>query len=364
MKKNGIKIALISLLGFAVLAFAGCEKTTVQGGADTNYPYSYSIASNGTVTVKLNGKASPDYKWTAVSDDESIITVKNKGRERGGKATFKIKPVSEGTASVTFTREKETAVITQIGDFVTSEELAAYEAEIASEPKPSQVGPDDPITDVPDLEDASEIPSEDADDENTVPIPESPRTEETARIPKDRVCSIRILFTVTTDGKKYQTTAEVLMEGETAPIISEADQGLPYQIWPDEYGTYRVNLPSVPGGWLITYDTEYTGVKEEALDPETGEAIGYYENEPLMDEDGNPVIIDAYTLGGVYDESFKITPYAQGNGTLYFSAPNDKKRLEIHFTIGNTGELTIESHSMVDYEPSKAELDQVKVEPK
>lgn len=353
MKRNAIRTVLISLLCFTLLLSSGCEKNVVKGGEGTNYPYTYSTASNGTVTVKLNGKITPDYHWTAVSDDESVVTVERKGGEHGGKATFKVKPAAEGAATVTFVRERETEMVTRIGDFATSEELAAYEAEIAAEAEP--------------VSENSEVPSESIEtseeDENVIPIPESPRTEESARVPKDRVCMIRILFSVSPNGKKFRTETTVLDENEMEAVVSETGQGIPYQIWPDDNGQYRVNLPKTPGGWQVSYDAEYTGVMEEVLDPDTGDVIGTTGIDPPKDEEGNPIVIEAYTLGGAYDESFILAPCAPGNGTLYLSAPNEKKRLEIEFTIDEGNALLVVSSAMKDYEPTKAELDMAKVEP-
>ena len=135
MKKNNSHLLAITILFLLPILLVGCNKNTVQGGAEIGYPYSCSISGNGTVTVKLDGSASPDYTWYASSDDVAVVTVSKKGMETNGKATFKITPVSEGDTSVTFIRERETTATTDLYEYATSEELASYEAEISGTTK-------------------------------------------------------------------------------------------------------------------------------------------------------------------------------------------------------------------------------------
>ena len=349
MKKNNSHLLAITILFLLPILFAGCNKNAVQGGADIGYPYSYSISGNGTVTVKLDGSASPDYTWYASSDDVAVVTVSKKGMETNGKATFKITPVSEGDTSVTFIRERETTATTDLYEYATSEELASYEAEISGTTK-------DAVATVMEPE------SEPESDENVIPVPESSNTEEINRVPKDRVCIITIPISVTPNGKKFRTEAGSPMEEKMDGIISDSGEGIPYQIWQDENNEYRLNLPSVAGGWLISDESEYTGTSEELTDPETGAVIGYTGENVKTDEKGKPIIIETYNMGGIGDISYKIVPQAQGRGTLYFSAPQEKKRLEIQFETGNESYLTILSHSIVSYEPSNAELKETVVD--
>lgn len=350
MKKRISYLLAMATVFLLTILLAGCNKNTVQGGAETGYPYSCSIAGNGTVTVKLNGKISPDYNWSASSDNESVITVSQKGKERGGKATFKLLPVSEGSAYVTFVRERETASTTDNLEYTTSEELASYEAEISGKDK-------DAVTTVLEVESAET-------DENVIPVPESSNREEVERTPKDRVCLITIRFTVTPNKKKFNTVAEIVSEEKLDAIISDAGENISYQIWPEDNGDYRLNLPIVSGGWLISSETEYTGTPEEIIDSETGEPTGAFVENLAKDDKGNTIIIDAYTMGGVRDISFEIVPLAQGKGVLYFSAPQEKKRLEIQFEINEQNKLSVQSHSVVTYEPAKAELSQTKADDK
>lgn len=349
MKKNNSHLLAITILFLLPILLVGCNKNTVQGGAEIGYPYSCSISGNGTVTVKLDGSASPDYTWYASSDDVAVVTVSKKGMETNGKATFKITPVSEGDTSVTFIRERETTATTDLYEYATSEELASYESEISGTTK-------DAVATVMKPE------SEPESDENVIPVPESSDTEAINRVPKDRVCLITISITVTSNGKKFSSAARTSYEDKLDPIINDTGEGIPYQIWQDDAGVYRLNLPRVAGGWLVSDESEYTGTSEELVDPETGAVLGYTGDTLKTDEKGNPIIIETYDMGGIGDVSYKIVPQAQGKGTLYFSAPQEKKRLEIQFETGNESYLTILSHSIVSYEPSNAELKETVVD--
>ena len=367
MRKTVIRILTILTLVMVPLMFAGCNKTVNQGGEGTQYPFTWSVASNGTVTVKLNGSVTPDYHWTAVSDNESVMIVKQKGTEKKGKATFKISPKSEGTATIRFVREREVVANTYTEqEGMTSEELESIEAEVAERdakeaarkiPKEELEG-QIIASEQPSDEEPSEVPS------NVIPAQEeSSNIEETRRTPKDMVSNISIYFSVTPNGKKYSVSGTVMETEEQSGIISESELDMPYQIWQDESGNYRINLSSVKGGWLVFENSEYTGVIEEIVDEETGMVTGYSGIIPEVDEEGYAVVIDVTDNGGVYDNSFEITPLAPSKGTLFFSSPVEKKRVVVDFEIAQGNVVSITGHRVEEYTPTKEELSQVEIDP-
>ena len=116
MKKNNSHLLAITILFLLPILLVGCNKNTVQGGAEIGYPYSCSISGNGTVTVKLDGSASPDYTWYVSSDDVAVVTVSKKGMETNGKATFKITKLNKKgkfKAKITFKATKYYKSITK-----------------------------------------------------------------------------------------------------------------------------------------------------------------------------------------------------------------------------------------------------------
>ncbi len=123
------RAALFALLIGALSVFTGCGKTEVFKGG-TDYPYEIQQKGNGKLVVMLDGSKTPEYRWdcvlesvsyTRAADEEGNpgdplvqqppVTMKQKGKEKNGKAKFVFKPALESTNyTLTFTRhnpEKE-----------------------------------------------------------------------------------------------------------------------------------------------------------------------------------------------------------------------------------------------------------------
>ncbi len=93
---------------FLALLLAGCNKNEVhQGGEGTSFPYTWQEQNNGSVVVKLDGSHAPDYGWTAENSDGTILQLEEVGKEKNGIVSYRVKPLAEGTAAITFTRMRE-----------------------------------------------------------------------------------------------------------------------------------------------------------------------------------------------------------------------------------------------------------------
>lgn len=102
-RKTGVAAAVL-----AALLLAGCNKNEVhQGGEGTNFPYTWQVKNNGSVIVKLDGSYAPDYTWGVDEPVQTVVKVEAIGNEKKGAISYRITPLAEGNAVVTFTRRKE-----------------------------------------------------------------------------------------------------------------------------------------------------------------------------------------------------------------------------------------------------------------
>ena len=102
-RKTGVAAAVL-----AALLLAGCNKNEVhQGGEGTNFPYTWQVKNNGSVVVKLDGSYAPDYTWVVDEPAQTVVKVEAIGNEKKGAISYRITPLAEGNAVVTFTRRKE-----------------------------------------------------------------------------------------------------------------------------------------------------------------------------------------------------------------------------------------------------------------
>ncbi|MBP3204207.1 MAG: hypothetical protein J6M66_02145 [Lachnospiraceae bacterium] len=102
-RKTGVAAAVL-----AALLLAGCNKNEVhQGGEGTNFPYTWQVKNNGSVIVKLDGSYAPDYTWVVDEPGQTVVKVETIGNEKKGAISYRITPLAEGNAVVTFTRRKE-----------------------------------------------------------------------------------------------------------------------------------------------------------------------------------------------------------------------------------------------------------------
>ena len=111
MKRFVIIAIAVFLISLVVILLVVRNKTVImQGGEGTNFPYTWQEKSNGTVVVKLNGSYAPEYQWTVDNSDPSVIGVEAGSEEKKGEITYNINPLAQGTASITFSRMRETEV--------------------------------------------------------------------------------------------------------------------------------------------------------------------------------------------------------------------------------------------------------------
>ena len=337
IRLNVCKAALLLLASAAVLS--GCGKTQkFTGGEDIGYPYTYEINSNGTVTVTLDGSASPDAKWDVTGVDEDIIKLDVKKAEKAGKITYKVEPVSGGSISISFQRVKET------DNGYADKDYSAYNTIIDShKDNPDKyeeiTGPeakhrDDVVSD--DM--ASEEVMEDlpTPDENEVSADEQKLNSSSI------ICSIAMNLSITPSDRKNKFVTEAIVETEhlTEGVFSgEQDDVLDYEAWIDEGGSLLVRLPLVNMGW--TYSS--TGVFKET---EQEEIPGIQYDEPEKDENGNYIILDIGEYGYYdKDQCFIINGLANGDATVVFTDMGNAYRLTLVVSI-NEGRVSLESQKM------------------
>lgn len=76
--------------------------------ADSSYPVKVVTENDGTLSVELDGSASPDITWAMIGDDSSDTIIKaENSEEKEGLMTCTISPVSVGYATLGFSRSGE-----------------------------------------------------------------------------------------------------------------------------------------------------------------------------------------------------------------------------------------------------------------
>ena len=339
MQKIGLNVckAVLILLASAA-ALSGCGKTQkFTGGEDIGYPYTYEINSNGTVTVTLDGSATPDAKWDVTGVDENIVKLDIKKAEKAGKITYKVEPVSGGSISISFQR------VSEADDGYADKDYSAYNTIIDShKDNPDKyeeiTGPEAKHRDDVVSDDVAEEYTEDlpTPDEGEVPI------EEQKLSSSNIICSIAMNLSITPSGRKNKFVTEAVVETEhlTEGVFSgEQDDVLDYEAWIDEGGSLLVRLPLVNMGW--TYSS--TGVFKET---EREEIPGIQYDEPEKDENGNYIILDIGEYGYYdKDQCFIINGLANGDATIVFTDMGNAYRLTLVVSV-NEGRLSLESQKM------------------
>ena len=267
-RKTGVAAAVL-----AALLLAGCNKNEVhQGGEGTNFPYTWQVKNNGSVIVKLDGSYAPDYTWVVDEPAQAVIKVEAMGNEKKGVVSYRITPLAEGNAVITFTRRKELsqdliaqnmaqdsdyeAVLNAIGE-TTAESEAAESAAAESATSGSEA----------------------AESENA----ESETTAEG-------------------EAAESETAESATAEGETAE--SEAEEPpvvIPKGDTPPEAGAMEVER--MPGGLVLSVDADAAGTGAVAENSAESVVVQQPENATDSETAGG----DDYDWDGQYEE--RLTPH-------------------------------------------------------
>ena len=297
-----------------IFAFAACGKKEVnRGGEDTNFPYSWEDKNKGQVLVKLDGNyGDQEYSWNYSCDTEEVITITPSGKEKKGITSFILKPLAEGEAVITFTREKEVEdapleADVKIDDFVAEkpeDTEAPEEPEMAQEPESSY----DPFAQL-----------------YTV---------------KDKVSEIQFRVIVTKNEKGDELETEVLpvKEAEMAGVL-EGDSDVAYKLWEDDTEGAVLRLPYSEDLWTFEVSSEYEPVKDSNPDD------GMEAEEPETGEDGKVKVVEVSFNGFYGSEScFLISGKAKGTATVTFVSPDGSEKIVIDVAVDENRKLSIVSH--------------------
>ena len=105
MNKKVLLACGVALLLLIIGVIVGLKISTMKKNQvvlKSDYPITYESKKNGTMVLKLDGKKTKDLQWAMTVEDESIVSVAQKGKERSGKAKYVITPQAEGLTSVVF----------------------------------------------------------------------------------------------------------------------------------------------------------------------------------------------------------------------------------------------------------------------
>ena len=392
-RKTGVAAAVL-----AALLLAGCNKNEVhQGGEGTNFPYTWQVKNNGSVIVKLDGSYAPDYTWVVDEPAQTVVKVEAIGNEKKGAISYRITPLAEGNAVVTFTRRKELsqdliaqdmdqgsdyeAVRKAIGETVaeseateseTAESKAAESESAESEaaerssdeastvviPKgdtPPAAGPME-VEHMPGglvlsvgADSTVAVETNTINTETTTELTDSESTEtldETGAdwntlyaerlTPHDVVSEIRIFFEVTPTGKKGKlcVAAQADYGVEYKGLTRSTDSSLDYKIWTDSMGSLMVRVPYAEKACEVSWEGEYL--------PETsGESGSAIEPQKVDDRYEILTVSQLGAVGG--DECFEIQGLASGRATVEFKTGQARK-LILEVAIAPNGEITVNSH--------------------
>ncbi len=92
-------VLVISFVSFLYIRKQRKERTVI----DSEYPIVYTVKDD-VIRLTLNGKRTKELSWTVDVENESFVSVTQKGEERNGKAKYILTPKAEGLTSVDFRR--------------------------------------------------------------------------------------------------------------------------------------------------------------------------------------------------------------------------------------------------------------------
>ena len=340
---------ILALAGMVLLT--GCGKNnTYQEGADTNYPFSWKQKSNGQILVTLNGSYTPDYSWTAVSEDESIALVEVKQEEKNSIVKYLITPKAEGRTTVTFIRMNDTGEESEY----TKESPAPEEDEDVSEAEVEGNQAGEPAS-ADDASGAEENPSEVYYGEGYNPSMAFYYERLTA---KDKVCEISMDIEVSLEKKKLKATAYYTGTTETVGLTKGGDDEVTFVSWKEDDNVLYVRLANMEGDWTVRTEGVYAGAPAEEVDENGNPVIGIVPDVPGKDESGNDIIVSTYHFGYYSgDPVYCIQGLYPGTAVVRISSVSLKKVYVLHLTIQEGGFLTVESEVIEAYTPTKEELE-------
>ena len=365
--KRSKRVIGVMLAGVLIFGMAGCgNKNVYQGGEGTNFPYTWKEESKGTVLIKLDGSYGPeDYRWTAVSSDEEVVKVEVVKKEKKGKISYRVTPLAEGTAQVTFTRQREVPGAEESAE--TTETAGTIESEGASESAgtagseeagngtESQGSPDENgsvpdegaeeedfevVSDEDVLADDADITAEDAQENANRADELYERYLERYRV-KDVLSEITFLFGADHSGKKGRLILSDVKatEQEHTGVMESEDTGFTYKLWEDSSGMLQLSLPITEEGWETSWEGEY-------IAPEDPGIPGITISKPEK-ENGRYVILRIKSNGTIEGElSYSVQGLEQGTATLRFTDPQGKRRIVVEVEISSDGVVTVLSHKL------------------
>lgn len=94
---------LIVILIAAVIALIvrGSRESSVAGGMDTDYPYTWASGKDGSILLEIDRSAAPGYRWIA-AEGETQMSVSEQQDDAAGKTRFTLSPREEGRTVLTF----------------------------------------------------------------------------------------------------------------------------------------------------------------------------------------------------------------------------------------------------------------------
>ena len=340
---------ILALAGMVLLT--GCGKnSTFQEGAGTNYPFSWKQKSNGQILVTLNGSYTPDYTWTAVSEDESVAVVEVKKEEKNSIVKYLITPKAEGRTTVTFIRMNDTGEESEY----TKETPATVEDQYSSEAEVEGNQAGEPAS-ADDASGTEENPSEVYYGEGYDPSMAFYYERLTA---KDKVCEISMDIEVSLEKKKLKAVGYYTGTTETEGLTKGGDDEVTFSSWKEDDNVLYVRLADLEGDWTIRTEGKYAGAPEAEVDENGEPIIGIVPDVPAKDEAGNDISVSAYHFGYYASDSvFCIQGLYPGTAVVRISSVSLKKMYVVHLTIQEGGYLTVESEEIEAYTPTKEELE-------
>ncbi|MCR5476317.1 MAG: hypothetical protein K6E92_01670 [Lachnospiraceae bacterium] len=383
--KNITRSALLICM-LALLACCG-KKEIHREGEGTNYPYTWQESKNGSILVTLDGSFTPEYEWSAENDrseDASPVKITVEGKEKTGRVTYRITPVSEGWANVAFVRSREVAGATEEEpeQVELPEEGADVQERHPDEDPDAEEGPEE---DPEPREEATVVPGgvylggvdEDGEDleEELLISGEGAETVhyavediavtwgnggyDSGDTPVDLVCRIRFSLSVEPGSRKgkFKVVCSGTEGSEYQGLITGEEAGISYRLWCDDTGSLRVRVPINDGGW---YATELTDAKL-ATREDVEDTPGLIYEEPEADEDGFFHLVSGEDHGYVAGENaFLISGIAAGTTKVTISSPLLERQLVLALTLDENGKIKVDSVHVDGYTPDEAALEKAR----
>ncbi|MBR6381527.1 MAG: hypothetical protein IKS07_07645 [Lachnospiraceae bacterium] len=387
-KENGKRLIRGAAAVLMLALLAGCGKKEIhREGEDTHYPYTWQESKKGSILVTLDGSFTPEYQWSVENDrseEESPVRITAEGKEKNGRITYRITPVTEGWANVTFVRSRFVE-----DDTVSQEETGPDTYEEVKDQDVADAADDTADT----AEDSGDAEGAEAQSETTV-VPggvfisgvddNGEEIEGELQIagdgtetvhyagtdfldnwdkgyvsddrPADMVSRITFNLSVESGARKGKYRTEcIATEGiEYQGMLQGEEGGIAYRLWCDDQGRLRVRVPYNIGGW---YAEELPDAKS-APSEETEVLPGIVYEEPDTDADGNIRLVSVEDRGYVGQENaFLITGYNAGTTKVSISSPLLERQVVLELTLDSNGRFTVDAVRVDGYTPDEEALE-------